>query len=371
MSPKKKIIHIIQSLDNGGCENVLLRTIPTLVDFDHTLVCLRSEGSLAPRFREISIPITCSYYRNFFDIPGLIRLIKIIRREKPDLIITYLFHADVIGRLLLPLFREKNTPIIPFLRTTYNDKRYWVARFFEKYTRFFVKKYFANSEAVKTFYTKNLNVCPERIIVIPNGIDTTIYEKDIVDTVSLQKELSLPDEAFIITCVANLHTNKGHFYLLEAFEKIAQKYPQCILLLVGDGEERKNLEHQVASFSSASRIIFLGKRSDIKEILAISHLFVFPTFFEGLSNALQEAMSMSLPIIATNIPENRILIQDTFNGILIPPRSSESLEKAIRNILDNPGFAQKIAAEARKTIVEFYSLETAKKCFVKAIEQTL
>ena len=371
MNPKKKIVHIIQSLDNGGCENMLLRTLPTITEFEHLVICLHSRGSLAAQFEEYSIRILCPHYKSFFDIFGLLRLIKILKSERPALILTYLFHADVVGRIFLSLFTEKNISIVPFLRTTYNDRRYRIARYFERYTRFFVKKYFANSEAVKAFYVQHLRVPANRIVVIPNGIDTALYDKTTTDTHSLQSELTLPENTRVITCVANLHPNKGHRYLLEAFIAIAKNYPEAYLLLAGDGIEKARLETQAKNSPYTSRILFLGRRSDIREILALSHLFVFPTFFEGLSNALQEAMAMNLPIIATNIPENKILLHDNVNAILVPPRSCESLEKAIQKMLNNPDFAQKTAAQARKTIVESYSLETAKKCFVKAIEQTL
>jgi len=371
MNPKKKIVHIIQSLDNGGCENMLLRTLPAITEFEHVVICLHSKGTLAPQFADNSIRVLCPHYKSLLDISGLFRLNKIIKQENPVLVITYLFHADVVGRIFLPLFIAKNISIIPFLRTTYNDSRYRIARFFEKYTRFLVKKYFANSEAVKAFYVQRLRVPANRIVVIPNGIDTTLYDKTTVDTHSLQCELTLPENARVITCVANLHPNKGHYYLLEAFIAVAKNYPEVYLLLAGDGIERARLETQAKNSPYASRILFLGRRKDIREILALSHLFVFPTFFEGLSNALQEAMSMSLPIIATNIPENKILLHENVNAILVPPRSCKSLKKAIQKMLNNPDFAQKTAAQARKTIVESYSLETAKKCFVKAIEQTL
>lgn len=370
MRSKKKILHIIQSLDNGGCENMLQRTLPTLSDFEHTVVCLRSEGSLAPQFRASAIPILCPHYRSFLDLPGLLRLIKILRAEKPTLIITYLFHADVVGRIFLPLGIPK-TPIIPFLRTTYNDARYSLARVFEKYTRFLVKQYFANSEAVKAFYVHHLKISPQRILVIPNGIDTTLYEKTTTDTSSLQKELSLPEESFVITCVANLHPNKGHQHLLDAFIQIAKDYPSIHLLLVGDGIERGSLQQTANHSPYSSRILFLGQRSDVREILALSHLFVLPTFFEGLSNALQEAMAMHLPCITTDIPENRILITPNVNGILVPSRSSEALEVSMREILTRSDFSNTLAARARKTITESYSLEATTKLFTKEIEQVL
>jgi glycosyltransferase involved in cell wall biosynthesis len=371
MNPKKKIVHIIQSLDNGGCENMLLRTLPSLTDFEHVLICLHSEGALASKFKNKSLQVLCSRYNNFLDIPGFIRLIRILKKENPDLILTYLFHADVTGRILLPLFIRRNVPVIPFLRTTYNDSRYRIARFFEKHSRFLVNKYFANSEAVKTFYVQQLGISPERIFVIPNGIDTKLYDKSTLDTTIVYKELGLADTAFVITCVANFHLNKGHRYLLEAFIDLAQDYPEIHLLLVGDGPQKDTLIKQAEESSFAARIHFLGRRDDVKEILALSHLFVFPTFFEGLSNALQEAMASRLPIITTSIPENQILISHEENGLLVPSHSSASLTQAIHRVLTQPEFAQKIAFNAQETIKSYYSIETTNMLFTKILHETL
>ena len=150
MENRRKILHIIQSLGNGGCENMLLRTLPFLSDeFEHHIITLRELGELAPQFTEKGIHVTTVHWNGFFDIAGYKRLFTEVRQFAPDVTITYLFHADMIGRLFLQ--RSISAPVIPFLRTTYNHPKYLIARLFEMATKHLVPRYLANSEAVKNF----------------------------------------------------------------------------------------------------------------------------------------------------------------------------------------------------------------------------
>ena len=367
MPQKKKIIHIIQSLENGGCENMLLRTLPLLQDFEHKIITLKTFGELTPKFVSAGITVETIHCRGFFDISGIQRLQKTVKEENPDIIITYLFHADMLGRLALCNISQ--TPIIPFLRTTYNHPKYLVARILEWLTRPLVNQYLANSEAVKNFYVDTIGVRPEKITVIPNGINIEYFNSITPDS-ELKKSLGIDPDDFVIICVANLHINKGHQYLLEAFERLRTSSTTCHpgpdpgsspkqklkLLLVGDGEERKKLEQQIESYRSKNNILFLGKRSDVSNLLKISNLFILPTLFEGMSNAIMEAMACELPIITTGINENKELIENNQTGILVPTKSSEAIYKAIKTILENPELRKNLSKNAKLFIGESFSL---------------
>jgi len=367
--PKKKILHIIQSLGNGGCENMLLRTLPLLADeFEHRIVTLRELGELTPRFVEKGICVTAIHHSGFFDISGYRKLLAETNRFNPETIITYLFHADMIGRLFLQptlSFRAKPrnpTPIIPFLRTTYNHPKYFIARLFEKITKRCVKQYLANSEAVKDFYVKKIGVQPEKITVIPSGVDTEYFDSILPDP-NLRASLGVAPHDFVIICVANFHVNKGHQYLLEAFESFFPKFHHIKLLLVGDGAERKKLEKQINSYQSKHAILFLGRRTDVPQLLKISDCFVFPTLFEGMSNALMEAMAAGLPVITTDIPENRELVSHKESGVLIPPRNSEKIADALRLLISDPILCSTLGSSAKNFIEKQYSLVSSSKKF--------
>jgi len=348
---KKIILHIIQSLDSGGCENMLLRTLPLIDNFNHVLLTLNKEGELSEKFKERGFEIININQKGFFDLTAYFRLIKTVRKINPDIIITYLFHADIIGRIIIQLFTKYRT--IPFLRTTYNHERYWIARLAEKLTKYFVKHYLANSESVKDFYIKNIGVKKERITVIPNGIDINFYNGLKRDW-NLRRSFKIKDGDFAIICVSNLHINKGHKYLLKAFEEIYKKNINIKLLIVGDGEERANLLKQMANYYSRENVLFLGKRMDVPQLLKISDIFVLHTLFEGMSNAIIEAMAAGIPVLATDIPENRDLIENEKTGILFPVNDTDSLVKAIEILIADESLRKKLGQNAQqKTKLNF------------------
>lgn len=369
MTGKKKIIHIIQSLNSGGCEHMLLRTLPLLSDgFGHHIITLREPGELAPRFTEKGIPVTTVNLGGFFDFPGYRRLLSEIARLAPDVIITYLFHADMIGRLFLQptlkwrMSHGNSTPIIPFLRTTYNHPKYLVARILEWLTRPFVRQYLANSEAVKNFYTKHLGVQPEKITVIPNGIDISYFNSITADP-KLKASFHIKPGGLVIICVANLHINKGHQYLLRAFEEVYKKYPETHLLIVGDGTEHARLKNQIRKYVSKSNITFLHRRTDVPQLLKISDCLVLPTLFEGMPNAIMEAMASGLPVITTDIPENRSLVENDKTGFLVPLKSWEKIVEITIALIADEKLRKKSGETGRRFIEENFSLKSSANSF--------
>ena len=365
MTEKKKIIHIIQSLGNGGCENMLLRMLPLLNAFEHTIITLKEPGELAPKFATAGITVKT--------IPW-IQLQKKVIKESPDIIITYLFHADMLGRLFL---RFQDTPVIPFLRTTYNHPKYLIARILEWITKPLVNHYLANSKAVKDFYVKRIGVSSEKITAIPNGIDIEYFDSIIPDP-ALRKSLGINPDDFVIICVANLHVNKGHKYLLEAFEQLSSStlpthcHPgldlgsipsspkqNLKLLIVGDGPEKENLEQKIKNYQTKKDILFLGKRSDVPHLLRISNLFVLPTLFEGMSNAIMEAMATGLPVITTDIPENRLLIENNISGILIPTQDSEAIIHALNTLILDKGLSKTLGKSGKEFLRQNLSLKAS------------
>jgi glycosyltransferase involved in cell wall biosynthesis len=354
--PQAKVVHVIGSLDIGGAENLLLKMLPLLNRgaFEQVVITLFRPGELAPKLEAKGVTTINIGMHNFFDIKSLHKLNAEVKKQNPGLIITYLFHASLIGRLYLQ--QRTAVPVIPFLRSTYNFPRYLPARLFERMTKGYVSHYFANSEAVKDYYVKNIGVQPDKITIIHNGIDTSVY--DHVNGKRVKDELKLPNNSIIITCIANLAINKGHAYLLEAFETVFKRYPNAYLLVVGEGHERKNLEYQAKNYLSYSHILFLGHRTDIPEILAIATIFVLPTLFEGLSNALLEAMAARCAIITTNIPENKVIIEHNKTGLLIPTKNSAALSAALLDLINNKDQQNQLGTHAHSFIKKHFDLNT-------------
>ncbi len=349
-----KIIHLISSLESGGAENMLLRTLPLLRDkaFEQVVITMFRSGELAPEFEKKGIRVMNVNAKNLFDIKGHRRLYQILSEEHPGLVVTYLFYATVIGRLYLR--SRVNAPIIPFLRTTYNYSRYLHARIFDRLTKHLVGHYFANSEAVKAYYVKHIGVRADDITVIPNGIDVALFRH--ATGQEIVREFQLPAERLVVSCVANLAVNKGHRYLLEAFERLFGDYPQAYLIIVGEGQERGNLLRQVEHYRSRDHILFLGRRSDVPNILAITDAFVLPTLFEGLSNALLEAMAAGCAVITTDILENQVIISHDQTGLLVPTEDAMAIHDTLLATLGDKALRHRLGRSAQSFIEDHFDL---------------
>jgi len=167
--------------------------------------------------------------------------------------------------------------------------------------------------------------------------------------------LGLPSDEILVGCVGKLRPEKGHRYVIEAVASLVPKFPRLRLVLVGDGPERGNLEHQARNQGVASHIFFFGNRQDIPELLEAFDLFVLGSFYEGMSNAILEAMAASLPVITTNIPENREIVQSGVNGFLVPPRDSSAIAQALRKLILDPNRARAFGQASRNRIEQDFS----------------
>lgn len=356
---KKRIVHLIRTLEIGGCETALLRMLPlTNNALQHTIITLGQGGTLAKRFQGENISVIALEQDNFFDIASYIRLRRILKDISPNLIITHLLHADIVGRLYAQYVIQCN--LISSIVTTYNFGRYWPARLFERITKRLAKHYMANSKSVKEVYVREFGVKEEKITVAPRGIDINSF-LNTENVQILQKELLISNTDRVIICVANLHPNKGHRYLLTAFEKLFPCYPNTKLLIVGTGSEKENLLAQVTGFVSKNAIHFLGKREDVPRLLHVSHIFVLPTFFEGMSNAIMEAMASGLPIVTTNIPENKELVTHEKTGLLCPTKDSDSLAKILIRLIENESFARELGENGSEVMRTAYNLDITSK----------
>lgn len=352
MSGKKKILHLITGLEVGGAEMMLLKTLPKMQnDFDNYVCTLLKDGLIGAKLREAGI-IT---YHLDFSLSNSLRSILLFRRIikdfKPDILVTYLIHSDLFGRIFGRIFGIQK--IICSQRGSLQQWEF--LRFFDKLTKSLVTKYIVQTEVAKKELMTKLNLPEKKFEVIPNAIDVSEYEFKL-DTNAKKKGLRINPDNQTIVCVSNLHKGKGHKYLLEAFEKVYKKNKNVNLLIVGDGEQRTTLEKQTKDYVSRDNIYFLGKRNDVKEILKISDIFVLATEGEGMSNAIMEAMASGIPVITTDIPENRVLIENEKTGFFVLTKNSVVLTKKIEKLLNNKQQKETIGRNAKYRIRECFDI---------------
>jgi glycosyltransferase involved in cell wall biosynthesis len=187
------------------------------------------------------------------------------------------------------------------------------------------------------------------------GVDFSKYKKDPdFDVAEFRKSLGLNENDFVVASVGELNKNKNTLRLIDAMKNV--KNPNVKYLICGDGVLREEYQSKIKENNLQDRCLFLGYRKDIQKILNVIDCYVMPSYREGLSKAMMEAMNYSLPIIASNIRGNKDLVGDNEGGILVNPKSTEEFTKAIEDLSCNPNQA-KIYGERNREFVQNFSIE--------------
>ncbi len=198
----------------------------------------------------------------------------------------------------------------------------------------------------------------ERIVEIPNGVDTHRFTPATAsERLELRRALGLPQQGPLVIFVGRLQSQKGVETLLRAWKDVQPSHPSAHLLLVGQGPERAKLEKLAADLELDAAIHFLGQLEPVLPYLRASDVFVLPSFFEGLSNALLEAMACGLPVVTTNIGGTAEVIRPTVDGLLVEPGDAPALAASLRQVLGDTTLAQRLGAEARRRVEDDYTAE--------------
>ncbi len=215
------------------------------------------------------------------------------------------------------------------------------------------------------------SVPEERIVLIPNGVDTERFTPSTRDEKRILREkLGIrPGPACIF--VGRLIRRKGVDVLLRAWKEVMRDIPNATLFIVGGGEEKETLQRLSESFRSGTGVSFLGHigPAEVAEYYKISDLFVFPSRGEGMPNAILEAMSSGLPVIATAIGGIVDMITDGGNGRLVPPDDHGALAASIKEVLARGG--EMLGMEGRNTVLRRFSLGTVTDLHVTLYERLI
>ena len=364
MSEPYRILYVIESLGCGGAEK---RLVSDLKHIDQSrfscVVChLYPDETLKGELLKLKIPVYNLGLQNVYEAgKALIGLRALIRKHRIHLIHTQLFGADLYGRLAGGFSRRR---VIATIQSTLYDRS--LASFFSlkrkiadrTTARFFCHRFIAVSHHVKKILEEELGIQSSKISVIHNSVETAAFAQPPSDgRETFLKTLKLRGKGPILLHVGRLIPEKGHRYLLTAMQKILDRFPDTVLLLAGDGPERGALEALCLSLGLEKNVFFLGNRSDVRELLHFSDLFLFPSLREGMPLALLEAMAAGKPCIASQIGSLKEVIEEGKTGILVPPRDAERLAEAACSLLRSPENSRRMGENATRLIREKFDAE--------------
>ena len=357
---KKKVLFVIDTLQLGGAEQSLLENTSRFTNV-HPVVCHLYTGAiLEPKFTERGIKVySLNISRKYGFLEAYRRLKKIIDTEQPDLMVAYLTRSEIVTRLLgkfnhIPVL---GTFVNDLYCKSYNQHLSWKAKnvvslfkYINRATSKICVGFVSNSQAIKEANAKHLNIRPEKIEVINRGRDSYKFRRKNPDTYGKEGSIRFLN-------VSRLFPVKGHRFMILGFKQFLAKYPDATLSIVGDGPLRNELTALIKDHNLENKVILLGSRNDVPALLAEYDCFVFPSLVEGFSGAIVEAMFAGLPILASDIDQNKEAISHLQTGYLFEKESVDEAAKAMIWFRENRELANKLAINGYEYARENFELD--------------
>ncbi|NOX60102.1 MAG: glycosyltransferase, partial [Planctomycetes bacterium] len=292
-----------------------------------------------------------------FDWRVFDRLARLFSELRPDLVHSFLFHANLASRFACCLSGITRKRLICEIQTVEIERRWHLL--VDRITHRLCAVTVGNSDSVVQHLHRHAGIAMGRLTVIPGGIDVDAFaEAEPIQGESWQAI----EREFTLLWVGRMDPIKGLDVLVEAVELVRQKH-RVKLLLVGDGPLRASVESQVARRGLDDVVFFLGLRDDVSRLIRSADLFVFPSRTEGMPNAILEAMAGRLPIIATDVAGCHDLVTDGETGRLVEVDNPAALAGAIASAIEKPEAPRKMSATAWHYVDKHHRLTTCHQAY--------
>ena len=231
--------------------------------------------------------------------------------------------------------------------------------FFDIFRNRFTDLVIANSEAVKEKAVADEKMASDKIAVVYNGIDCSMYEKfaDPDERRKVRKELNAGDSDKIIGMIGTVKKVKGYEFFLCAANKILEKNKMVRFVIAGRGSDTEYFKKMVERYKLDDRILLLGESKDVKKILASMDIFMYSSLSEGLPNVILEAMALGKPIVSTDVGGIKEVLRDGQTALLVPSHDPDALAKAAEKLLQDAAMAGRIGTAAREEVRRNFGID--------------
>lgn len=365
--PSVHVVYLIDSLSHGGAEQSLLSLAPSIqrTGIELEVVYLHERPGLQDLFTQHGIRIDWLGPAN--GISGrVLEIYRLLRTRRPDLLHTTLFEADVSGRLAARLAKIPVTSSVvnvgysppmqdpAYLRRLKAKRVLLLDRTSVRWT----SRVHAISRATAHFACEHLHVPRDRIDVIPRGRDSaTLGSRTPERRHKVRQTLGISRDAPVVLFAGRNEEQKGLDILLRAFPGVLHDCPNVHLVIAGRPARNVTITDQLASAVPADQLHVIGVRDDVPDLLVGCDVFVLPSRWEGLGSILLEAMALDTPIVASDLPATRELLEDGRTALLVPPADVDALRRAIICALVSTVDARERARRARSVFLDSYTSE--------------
>jgi L-malate glycosyltransferase len=367
MQKKYKILHVISGLERGGAETILVDLLSQLRNnhYEHHVVYFHS-GPYEDVLRQQGHPIykidgAISLYDPIF----LVRLCKVIIQIKPMMIHSHLWAANLLSRVFGQFF---GIPVICTLHSPFVSSDGALRKWLDYYTMSRARYICAVSDSVKESWSMEFQFPKNKLLTITNGI-TMQSLLDLSKPYELKKTYGIPSDRYVIGSVGRYIPSKRFDLLIESFSLLPALEP-IHLLLIGGGQEEKNLRQLVRKFKLEGQVTFIVGQ-EAKKWYAVMDFFVMTSDREGLSIALLEAMAASLPVIVSSSSIRHEVIDNRINGLLVTDSTAQALALAIQETISNKEKAYSYGKNARLTVEKKFSSRIMAEKYEKLYQQIM
>ncbi|MBV9181330.1 MAG: glycosyltransferase [Acidobacteria bacterium] len=361
MTERRRVFFLLDSFMIGGTETQaveLARRLPAL-NYDVTIGCLQMEGPLLERLRSTPVRVVHIDLGGGVDSPSgmlaLIRLARFLRREGFEILHAHDLWSNlagmvaaVMGGVPVRITSQRDLSHLPWYGTRYRRR---ILRFVQARSSMIL----TNAKAIRDGLIQEEGLPEKKVCVVYNGVDLERLQR-----VPRNREALFPGSTGnkLVVLVGNMISDvKGHRTLISAAPEILRCFPRTQFVLVGDGVKRNEFEAQVEQLGLKKHFLFLGRRTDVPEILACADIGILPSRAEGLPNAVLEYLASGLPVVASALGGNLEVIEDGVTGVLIPPEDPARLADALTRLMEDEPLALKLAAAGRDHVSKNFSFE--------------
>jgi sugar transferase (PEP-CTERM/EpsH1 system associated) len=354
---KTKILHVVLSLETGGLENGIVNLV-NKADPEKYIVdvlCLRELGTLAARIINPESKVIFDGNRDHGIRTAIAKIMTTCKKGQYQII-----HSHGFTTMLTSYFAGKIMRVPLIINgehgVLYDEtiKQRWLQKFL--FSR--MNHNLTVSTDLKYDIKKRFNIKKDNFTPIINGVDTVKFSVNKGIGCSIKQQLNLSDDFLLIGSVGRLVEVKNYKSLIDAFSVTVKKHPSIHLVLAGDGTEKEALNKQVTDLNLQGHVHLLGNRDDIPNIMNALDIFVLPSFSEGLSNTLLEAMSCGTPVIASNVGGNSEIVIPDHSGYLYESDNIQQLSELLNRLVSAPDLIKKLSVQARQHILDNYSLQS-------------
>ncbi len=366
---KIKVLHIITRLDPGGSTTNTLETVARLDRsvYEVDLVAGRTQDPLGMAADFIARHgIHCRYVNDLVrdvhpwkDGAAFIRLVRLIRDGKYDIVHTHSSKAGILGRWAAHVAGVKKIVHTPHGHVFYGYFSKIVTRVFLEVercsARITAKLVALTPKGVEEHLSLGVGK-PDQWVSIPSGIDHEAFRLSIGARAVYRQLLGLEDQDIVLVCAARLEAIKNHKVLIDMLPHLQKGHAGVKLVLLGDGEAKDELAQYARAAGVSGRVIFAGFRHDVALTFSACDIFVMASLNEGMGRSVLEAMAIGLPVVVSRVGGLPAIVTDGVDGILLSPTDVDGWVKAVSSLIADPALRLRLSRAAKKRVNDQYGV---------------